>query len=102
MNNVLVKPKADFTYKMTKFDGIPVISIIDKNLGSTSVTNDIENVVEFICDKERLDPKDCAIIYRDNFGDWDGWNPLNKWFISLSTKAQSMAIKKIIKFKHSQ
>ena len=101
MTKEKILPAADFSYTVKRKDGIPILIIVDKNLGNMSVTNDIENVVDFICKKEKLQPKDCAIIYRDSHNCWDGWNPINKWFVALSTKDQGVATKKILKFKHS-
>lgn len=98
MTQVVTKPKADFSYTKIKRDGITVICIVE-NVG---VTNDIENVVNFICYKEKLDKHECGIIYRDSMNTWDGWNTKTGWFIALSTSDKKVAINKIVKYKHSQ
>jgi hypothetical protein len=72
------------------------------DLGGTSVTNDIENVVEAICNKEKISPNDAAFIYMDSLKTWDGWNPKTGWFIALSTGDKKVAINKIVKFKQEQ
>lgn len=101
MNTTLTKTKSDYSYTKVKKDGILVIAIVDLNLGGTSVTNDIENVVEAICNIEKIKPEDAAFIYFDNLKTWDGWNPKTGWFIALSTKDKNEAIRKIVKFKHT-
>jgi hypothetical protein len=102
MNTTLTKTKSDFSYTKVKKDGILVIAIVDLNLGGTSVTNDIENVVEAICNKEKISPDDAAFIYMDNLKTWDGWNPKTGWHIALSTVDKKVAINKIVKFKQEQ
>lgn len=99
MNTALTKTKSDYSYTKVKKDGILVIAIVDLDLGGTSVTNDIENVVDAICDKEKISPDNAAFIYMDTLKTWDGWNPKTGWFIALSTKDKKHAINKIIKFK---
>lgn len=95
------RPKSDYSYKKIIRDGYTVVIIIDLNLGGLSVTNDIENVVEYICKKDKLKKEDCAFIYRDSLGTWDGWNPKTGWFIALSTRKEKEAINKIVKWKHT-
>lgn len=59
--------RADYTYSVES----TIISIIDLDLGSKSVTNDMENVLDDI----RADIGDLAgfaVIYRDSTGRWDG------------------------------
>lgn len=72
------------------------IVIWDKNVGM-SVTNDIKNVVDEISASERLNPKDCLIVYRDSMGIWDGWSAVNNEFIALQCKTWAQAIDKIQK-----
>ncbi|ADB43007.1 hypothetical protein [Spirosoma linguale] len=59
--------RADYTYTI---EG-SVISIIDLDLGSKSVTNDINNVLDDIR-AEIGDLAGYAVIYRDSMGRWDG------------------------------
>jgi hypothetical protein len=58
--------RSDFT--ATRVDG--VIVVIDENIGGTSVTNDIENVVAYIFTNCGFG--DCPLVYRDSEGRWDG------------------------------
>lgn len=102
MNTTKIKTQSDYSYTKVKKDGILVIAIVDLDLGGTSVTNDIENVVEAICHKEKISPNDAAFIYMDSLKTWDGWNPKTGWFIALSTNKKEEAIRKIVKFKHNQ
>lgn len=82
---------ANFTYDIEDY----IISIIDENLGNTSVTNDIENVLKTICDDiGSLQNK--IIIYRDSEGTWDGVtvdknNKFDK-FIPLGKKHEHLAL----------
>lgn len=102
MNTTLIQTKSDYSYTKIKKDGILVIAIRDLNLGGTSVTNDIENVIDAICDKEKINPNDAAFVYMDSLRTWDGWNPKSGWFIALSTKDKKEAIRRIVKWKHHQ
>lgn len=67
MKNRQQGPRADYTYTI---DG-SVISIVDLDLGSKSVTNDIDTVLDDIR-AERGDLSGYAVIYRDSTGRWDG------------------------------
>jgi hypothetical protein len=70
---MLRKPfRADYTFTI---EG-NVIAIVDLDLGSKSVTNDIENVIEDIR-AELGDLAGYAIIYRDSTGRWDGVRLIN-------------------------
>lgn len=60
-------PRADYTYTV---EG-SIIAIIDLDLGSKSVTNDMENILDDI--RAKLgDLAGYAVIYRDSTGRWDG------------------------------
>lgn len=59
--------RADYTYTI---EG-NIISIVDLDLGSKSVTNDMENVLDDIR-TEIGDLAGYAVIYRDSMGRWDG------------------------------
>lgn len=61
------KVKASYTHKIK--DG--VVLIVDLNIG-TSVTNDMENVLAEIEEKEGKHLKGCKIAYQDTEGIWDG------------------------------
>ena len=60
--------EAEFSYTVDQ----DVIKIVDLNLGSNSVTNDVERVLRKI---EQWQPgliARCSIMYRDSMGYWDG------------------------------
>jgi hypothetical protein len=102
MSTTKIKTQSDYSYTKVKKDGILVIAIVDLDLGGMSVTNDIENVVDAICNKEKILPNDAAFIYMDNLKTWDGWNPKTGWHIALSTVDKKVAINKIVKLKQEQ
>jgi len=58
---------SSFTYKI---DG-KILFIEDENRGGMSVTNDIENVLEYI-EKKEPNMKELSVIYRDSDGTIDG------------------------------
>lgn len=69
----------DFVYRVTK----NVISIIDLDKGNKSVTNGIEEVLEFIREENNINLKDFIIIYKDSQGNWDGFDASTGSFYSL-------------------
>lgn len=58
----------------------PIIIITDEydqwigTPGIKTVTNDIDRVVEFICDLRNILPADRLWIYRDSLGQWAGYD----------------------------
>lgn len=76
--------KADYIHRMDKYKGkVDVITIKDLNLGSVSVTNDIENVIEDICRLEKVDKEQFMIVYKDSSGQWDGFDTSKNQFVVL-------------------
>ncbi len=59
--------KSDFNYYISN----GVLAIEDQNLGRMSVTNDMENVLEYI-KNELNDKMPNLIVYKDSDGIWDG------------------------------
>lgn len=82
--------RADYVYGV--MDG--VVCIIDLNRGGTSVTNDIENVVQEILKEKQLSPN-TPIIYQDSMLIWDGWNHITQNFIHIGENSLSKALLKI-------
>jgi hypothetical protein len=74
-----MKAKSDYKYKIIQDH----IFIIDLNIGGMSVTNDIENVIDDICEKELLIPN-TIVTYRDSEGEWDRYDYYNNKFITGS------------------
>lgn len=92
MNNV----KADFTYEVRD----EVLCIKDLNLGKMSVTNDIENVVEWIrklkgWSREKM--LATRIVYKDSQGMYDGAQYYGVYvaFIPLRKESLEEAVKEI-------
>src|ERR1700733_6927926 len=94
----MVKVKAKFDYYIQLIEGYNFIIIEDINNGSMSVTNDIENIVKSIEEKENIKATDFFIVYRDSDDTWDGWNAAQEKFISLNCKTTIDAIKTYISY----
>ena len=71
--------KANYTYRVFG----KIIAINDLDMGNMSVTNDIENVVAEICNKEDINKEDFVWIYNDSEENWDGWDVLTEDFFSI-------------------
>ena len=91
------RSRADFKYKIGQWNGYALILIVDQDVGSLSVTNDIENVVADIANKESIDPKDYTIVYRDSQGYWDGWDPVSQSFFHFRTSVVNPAVQDALK-----
>jgi len=74
---------SDYAYQFRKVKGRPFIMIEDKDIGGKSLTNDIDRVVHIIAKKERINPVEYYIIYRDSEGIWDGYEFATKTFFPL-------------------
>lgn len=77
-------PKSDYTYSIQTYNQRPFIVIEDLNKGGMSVTNNIEYIIDEIAQKERLNPVEHFIIYRDSEGQWDGFNYATGLFVHLA------------------
>lgn len=76
--------RADYIHSLDKYKNkVDVIVIEDLNLGSVSVTNDIENVIEDICRLEKVDKEQFMIVYKDSEGSWDGFDTAANQFVGL-------------------
>lgn len=85
------KVKASFSYTYTN----GVVRIVDNDAGDISVTNDIENIVEFIAKVEGMDPKVNLWVYQDSNGVWDGWDPVRNKFILVDAPFAEHAIEAV-------
>lgn len=85
--------RADYTYTI---EG-SVIAIVDLDLGSKSVTNDIENVLDDIR-AEIGDLAGYAVIYQDSMGRWDGVRVVGQVveFYSLNETDQEYAAARLL------
>lgn len=91
-----MKPRSDFSYEIRQIKGKPFIMIEDLNHGRMSVTNDIENVIEYICNKENINPVEHYIIYKDSDGIWDGYEFAIKNFVVFRQRHWMDAAKKLL------
>lgn len=88
---------SDYTHFITNFRGRGTIVIQDLNRGRKSVTNDIDNVVDEICIKERIaDPQNFIIVYKDSTSLWDIWNYSTELFIITSEQTWKDAARKYL------
>lgn len=94
--------RADYAYGITELGGKPFIVIEDLNkTGRCSVTNDIDNVIDEIATKERINPVEHFIVYKDSRGIWDGYNFSTKQFIPLNEHGFKTAMKNMLKADYS-
>ena len=63
--------RAYFEYEIENHKGVNIIAIIDLNTGM-SVTNDAENVCEYISKEAGIDLNNYKILYKDSDGYLDG------------------------------
>lgn|GEM_PF-3098578 len=73
----------DYKYQIKERAGKKCIIIEDKCLGGVPVESDIQKILVEISAKERIDPKECLVVFRDRNGDWDGWNAELGVFVAL-------------------
>lgn len=78
--------RANFLYRIGNFGDQKVLLIWDKDQGSTTVTNDIENVVADIAQYEQIDPIDHLILYRDTDAFWCGWDAKTNHFWPIAAR----------------
>lgn len=76
-------PRAQFSFS-ERIEN--VITIIDANRGQVSVTNDIENVVAFICTIRQLTPESKVWVYKDTDNHWAGFDPVTGKFYDIGIK----------------
>ncbi|MBV9877485.1 MAG: hypothetical protein JO025_22345 [Verrucomicrobia bacterium] len=85
--------EAEFSYTVDQ----GVIKIVDLNLGSDSVTNDVERVLYKL---EQWQPgliARCSIMYRDSMGYWDGleWDGEEVTFFPIRERDEKAAERKL-------
>jgi hypothetical protein len=88
--------KSDYKYSIQNFKTKPFIVIEDLNKGRMSVTNDIENVIEEIAGKEKLNPVEHYILYKDSEGQWDGFNFSTGLFVIMEKRDFEEAVSELI------
>ena len=72
-SNKVIATRSNFEFLITREDGQPkpFILIRDQDLGGTSVTNDVDNVLAFIAAGMVPPLYEYIILYRDSLGQWD-------------------------------
>ncbi len=86
------RPKSDFEHEVDF--ARKIISIEDLDMGKMSVTNNIENIVDYISKADNIDPTQYMIVYRDSEGRWDGWDHGKHQFIHLGASTCDEAVEK--------
>lgn len=90
---------SDYNFCFRKVKEIEFLCIEDRNMGRMSVTNNIENIANFILISipKGIPNYKIKIIYSDSEGIWDGFNLVDMEFISLQQKGWLQAALKMIK-----
>lgn len=89
--------KSDYTYIFKDVENLKCLAIKDLNLGGTSVTNNIENIIKKISKIEKKDFSHFLVVYRDSDETWDGFNQKDSSFILLQEKDTGAAVAKLQK-----
>lgn len=88
--------KADYSHGITECLGRPFIVIQDLDNGNKSVTNDMDNVLEEIATREKIDPADHLIVYRDSQKLWDGYVYRSHEFVGLRADSYQEAMDRML------
>ncbi len=85
--------RADYSYLVySDNEGMDVLVLTDNGTpGVSSLTNDIEQCVHEVMQKEEKLPGTVAVIYKDSMGNWDGFNPITGEFIMLPMASSDRA-----------
>ena len=90
--------RAKYSYALK--EDVKMVVIIDQN-GPMSLTNDIENVIEEICDAKSISPPEWGFLYQDSTNMWDGFDPLQGTFIDIQTKDRDHAILEMLRYREN-
>lgn len=82
----MARNRADYGYKLGQIDGTSYLLMWDQNLGSRSLTNDIENAVRDIGQRECIDAWQVIIYYRDSCGQWAEYHAETEEFRPVAKK----------------
>lgn len=100
----MIAPKANYTFFTVFHEPLAperalykFVCIIDQGGSTRSVTNDIENIIEWLNATENITPKDHSYIFRDSDGNWDGYDYPTSDFIMLGGVDHTEAIEKYIR-----
>lgn len=64
-------------------------------MGGMTVTNNIENIVDFIFEQWAEEPIDYKIAYMDSDGSIDGWDYKRKGFVYIEAENEEEAFEKL-------
>jgi len=66
--------ESEFEYEIYSCDccAVSYVFITDLDRGEKSVTNDAENVIQYLSAKEKINFDSSKVVYRDSTGTWDG------------------------------
>lgn len=95
----MITPASHFDYRVINTKDKKVILIMDCfNAGdhAKTVTNDMENVLSRIADREWIDPSLYMVIYCDSEGYWDGYDPITGIFHVFHAEDHQSAIDQYI------
>lgn len=87
--------KSNYTFHFRHEQEHKFLCIID-NDGAMSVTNNMEAILEEICERVIIDLLQYEVIYRDTAGIWDGYAVLLDVFYHIGAKTEQGAIDFII------
>lgn len=88
---------SSFNYGVIPDGDTPIVWIVDRNIGSMSVTRDIDNVVMYICTMEGIDLEnacDFLWIFADEDLVWDAYDPITEFIVELACNDAAEAIVK--------
>lgn len=92
--------RAEYNHSVHEEQLHKVISIVDLCMPNvTTVTNDIENVVEEICKHRRIHASDHIIVYRNTDKSWDGFDAGIGEIVPLGATSRGYAVHSMIKMK---
>lgn len=95
--------KSNYNHAFRTIKGRPFLMIedlggvnISSGFAAMSVTNNIENIVAYVCDKNKTNPVEHYIIYKDTDDVWDGFEFSSQQFFSIGEKHWLQAAIKLI------
>lgn len=96
---------SSFNYGIISDGKTPIIWIVDRNIGSMSVTRDIDNVCLYICNVNSIDDEkagDFLWIFADEDLVWDGYDPYSEMIIELACDSAENAIRKYTRIRKKE
>jgi prophage maintenance system killer protein len=88
--------RSDYIATFRYVDGRQFLMIEDLNKGRMSVTNNIENIVDYVCMNKLQNPCEVYIVYKDSEGMWDGYEFASLHFIPLQKRHWLSAAKQML------